>query len=191
MAFGEIQLGEVVIVGLDVRTFRHREAHVGEDGDEFGPDLRERMDAALLGGCLAGRQRDVDGLGGEAGIERGIFQNVAARAQRFGHLVLGEIDLRAFGLALVRRHLAERRKQRGDRAFLAKCADAHGFERSFIGSRGNLDKNFGFKLGEIRHAKPHRNGFIKTVRRGSISPAERSGAIYAPVASASFKRGKT
>ena len=70
MAFGEIQLGEIVVVGLDVRTFGDREAHVGEDRGELVDHLADRMDAAGLGRRLAHRQRDVDGLGGEPGVER-------------------------------------------------------------------------------------------------------------------------
>ena len=46
MAFGEIQLGEVVVVGLDVRTFGDREAHVGEDRGELVDHLADRVDAA-------------------------------------------------------------------------------------------------------------------------------------------------
>ena len=48
MAVREIQRGEVVVVGLDIRTFGDREAHVGEDRGELVPHLAERMDAAGL-----------------------------------------------------------------------------------------------------------------------------------------------
>ncbi len=71
MAFREIQLGEVVVVGLDVGAFRYRKTHVGEDGGELVGDLADRMHAADFGRRLAQRQRDVDGLGVEAGVERG------------------------------------------------------------------------------------------------------------------------
>jgi hypothetical protein len=37
---GKVQLGEIVVVGLDVRTFGDGEAHVGEDRDEFVHHLR-------------------------------------------------------------------------------------------------------------------------------------------------------
>ena len=84
MAFREIQLGEVVVVGLDVGTFRHRKAHVGEDGGELVDHLADRMHAAGFGRRLAHRQRDVDGLGVEAGIERGGAERVlgARRSRR-------------------------------------------------------------------------------------------------------------
>ena len=61
MAFREIQFGEVVVVGLDIGTFRHRETHVGEDGGELVGHLADRMHAAGFGRRLAHRQRDVDG----------------------------------------------------------------------------------------------------------------------------------
>jgi hypothetical protein len=95
MAFGEIQLGEVVVVGLDIGAFGDRKSHVGEDRRQFIHHLAERMNAALLGGRLAHRQRDVDGLGGEPRVERRRFQDVAARGERLRHRVLGEIDRRA------------------------------------------------------------------------------------------------
>ena len=44
---------------------------------------------------------------------------------------------RAGGLALVGGHLAERRQERGDRALLAKGANAHVFERGFISGGGD------------------------------------------------------
>ena len=50
MALGEIQFGEIVIVGLDVGTFGDRKSHVGEDRVDLFEHLAERMDAALLGG---------------------------------------------------------------------------------------------------------------------------------------------
>src|ERR1700716_2783980 len=52
MAFGKIQLGEVVIVGLDIRAFGNRKSHVGEDRRELVHHLAERMNPALLGGSL-------------------------------------------------------------------------------------------------------------------------------------------
>ena len=42
-----VERGEVVEVGLDVRTFGDREAHVGEDLGDLVDDLADRMDAAL------------------------------------------------------------------------------------------------------------------------------------------------
>ena len=82
MAFGEIQLGEVVVVGLDVRTFGDGKAHVGEDRREFVHHLAERMNAALLPRRLAQGQRDVDGLGASRASRRRRFQDVAARGER-------------------------------------------------------------------------------------------------------------
>ena len=138
MAFREIQLGEVVVVGLDVGTFGDRESHVGEDRGQLVPDLAQRMDAAGLSRRIAQRQGDVDGLGRKPRIERRRFQHVAPRGERLGDLVLGLVDRGALRLALVRRHLAERRKQGRDRALLAEGGDAHGFERGFVAGGGDL-----------------------------------------------------
>ena len=46
MADGEVQRREVELVGLDVRPFGDREAHVGEDRGELVDDLGDRVDAA-------------------------------------------------------------------------------------------------------------------------------------------------
>ena len=144
MAFRKIQPGEIVVVGLDVRTLGDRKSHVGEDRRELIHDLAERMDPALFGDGLARRQRDVDGLGGKPRVERRGFQDVAARGQRLRDVVLGEVDRRTLRLALVRRHLAEGRQQRGDRAFLAERGDAHGLEGGFVARGGDLAEDFGF-----------------------------------------------
>ena len=53
MAFRKIQLGEIVVVGLDIGTFGDGKSHVGEDRREFVHHLAERMDAAGFGRRLA------------------------------------------------------------------------------------------------------------------------------------------
>jgi hypothetical protein len=103
MALGEIQLCEVVVVGLDIGTLGDGKAQVGENGRQFVHHLAERMNAALFGGRLPQRQRDVDGLGCQPCIESGRFQDVAARGEREADLVLGEIDRSTLRLAFVRR----------------------------------------------------------------------------------------
>ena len=151
MPFGEIQPGEIVVVGLDVGALGHRESHVGEDGGEFVPHLAERMDAAGLRRRIAQRQRDVEGLGGEPGVEGRGLQNLAAGRERLVHRVLGAVDRRALGLALVRRHLAEGGQQCRDRALLAKRRHPHGFQRGFVGGGRDVGKDLGLERVEIGH----------------------------------------
>jgi hypothetical protein len=109
------------------------------------------MDAALLGGGFAQRQRDVDGFGGQSGVEGGRFQDLTARGQRLGDRVLGQIDGGAFGLALLRRHLAERRQQRGNRPLLTERANAHRFERGFVAGGGDVDEDLSLQIFKIGH----------------------------------------
>ena len=78
MAFREIQLGEIVIVGLDVRAFGDGKSHVGENSGEFVHYLAERMNPARFRRRLAQRQCDIDGLGRKPRVERGGLQDVAA-----------------------------------------------------------------------------------------------------------------
>ena len=147
----EIQLGEVVIVGLDIGAFGDRKSHVGENRREFVPDLAQRVDAAGFDRRLAQRQRDVDGLFRQTRVKRGRLQHIAALSQRLCDLVLGEIDGRALRLALVRRHFAEGCEQDRDRTFLAEGCDADGFERSFIAGSGDFAQDFLFKRWEVGH----------------------------------------
>ena len=56
MAGREVQLGEIVVVALDVRPFGDGKAHVGKNGGQFVHHLADRMDAAGLHAAGAGRQ---------------------------------------------------------------------------------------------------------------------------------------
>ena len=77
-----VELGEVEIVRLDVRSFGDSEAHVGEDLDALVVDLAHGMDAAVGDGAEANRQRDVGALAGEALREDVAFQRTLARFER-------------------------------------------------------------------------------------------------------------
>ena len=101
MVFREIELGEVVVVGLDVRPFGDGEAHVGEDRGQFVGHLGDRMDAADLGRRLAHRQRDVDALGVEPCFERRVLERFAARCERRVDAILQSVDQRPLDLALI------------------------------------------------------------------------------------------
>ena len=154
MALGDVELGEVEVVGLDVGTFGDGEAHVGEDGGELVGHLADRMDAAGLRRALAHRQRDVDGLGVEALIERGALERLLAGGERGADAVLEAVDERALQLALVRRHGAERAQQRRHRAALAERRDAHGFQRRLVGRGGDVGQDLLFELLDVGHGKP-------------------------------------
>jgi hypothetical protein len=80
MAFGEVQRGEIVVVGLDVRPFGDGEAHVAEDRGDLVDHLADRMDAARSAGDWAHRQRHVERLGGEARSDCGVLQLVLRRS---------------------------------------------------------------------------------------------------------------
>ena len=140
MAFREIQLGEVVIVGFDVGTFRHREAHVGENGGELVGHLADRMQAAGLSRRFAHRQRNVHRFGVEPGIERGGTKRVLGCRDGGGDAILQPVDRRALHLALVWRHGAERLEQRRDLPALAERRHARRFEPRFVLGRSDGDK---------------------------------------------------
>ena len=73
----EVQRGEVVVIGLDVRAFGDGEAHVGEDGRDLVRHLADRVDAAGGERVDAAGQGDVDALGGELRFERRLAQRLA------------------------------------------------------------------------------------------------------------------
>ena len=151
MVFREIELGEIVIVGLDVGTFGDGEAHIGEDRGQFVDHLGDRMDAADLGRRFAHRQRDVDALGVEPRRERRALERVAARGERGVDAILQPVDQRALALALVGRQRAERFQERGDRAVLAERRHPHGFERGFVAGGRDRGEDFLFELRSVGH----------------------------------------
>jgi hypothetical protein len=61
----DIELGEIIVVRLDIGSFGDRETHVSEDLSQFVHHLRYGMDAPLGFGALTDGQRDVGALGGE------------------------------------------------------------------------------------------------------------------------------
>ena len=153
MALGEIQLGEVVVVGLDVGTFRHRKAHVGEDGGKLVGHLADRMHAAGFGRRLAHRQRDVDGFAIESGVERAGAERVLGGGDGRADALLQSVDRRALHLALIRRHRAERLEQRRHRAALAERRHAHGFQPRFVLGRSDGREQLVFQLRDIGHGQ--------------------------------------
>ena len=96
-----------------------------------------------LGRRLAHRQRDVDGLGGEPRVERGVARARRLRAasaavtRSFRPLIAGPCALRSSGVMR-----AERLQQRRDRAALAERGDAHGLERRLVRGGGDGGEQF-------------------------------------------------
>ena len=72
MADREIQRGEIVVVGLDIRALGDGEAEIAEDRGDLVDDLADRMDAAGFETAGAQRQRDIDRLGCEARGKAGL-----------------------------------------------------------------------------------------------------------------------
>ena len=152
MAGREVELGEIVVVALDVRPFGDRKAHLGENGGDLVHHLADRMDAPGLDARQGDGQRDVERLALELRLERRALEHRAARRERFRDLILQRIDRRAVGLALVRRELAERGEERGDRSLLAERGDARGLERAFVGRAFDRGERLPFKGGKVRHS---------------------------------------
>ena len=176
MAGGEIQLGEIVIVGLNVRAFGDGKAHVGEDRGQLVHHLADGVNAPALNRAFAHRQGNVDGFGGEARFQRRVFQHVAPRAERFTHLVFQRVDRGAGGFAFVGRHFAKRRKQGRNRAFFAKRGQSYGFKRALVLRGGYGGKGFGFELVQIGHGDSEREAAAtsKTSVNGAFATRARA-----------------
>src|SRR6516165_4723795 len=92
MAFGKIELGEIVVVSLDVGPLGDRKTHVGKNGCQLIDDLTDRMNAPELRRWLAHRQGHVQRLGVESLIERQLLQRLLACGDRRGDAVLKTVD---------------------------------------------------------------------------------------------------
>ena len=159
-----VQLGEIVIVEFHIRAFGDAKAKVGEDRDHFVQNLADGMDTAGI--LAAGGQRDVQRFRHKARIQRRIGQLALALRDRLGDGVFQAVELWALHLALFGVQLAHGGQQRADRALLAQRADAHGFQRRFIGSGGYLRQYVGLKGGDIAHANSEGE-----ISRGRLRPA--------------------
>ena len=155
MIRGEIELGEIVVVGLDVRSLGDGKAHVGEDRGHFVEHLGERMHAADLGRRLAHRQRHIDAFRVEPRRERLALERLAPRQQRGVDAILQSVDQRPLRLAFFGRQRAERLQERRDRAGLAERGDAHCFERRLVRRGGGIGENLLFELCGVRHFDRH------------------------------------
>ena len=148
----EVELGEIVVVALDVRPFGDRKAHFGENGGDLVHHLADRMDAAGFDAGQRNGQGDVERLALELRLKPRALEHCAPRGERFRDLILQRIDRRALRLALVRRELAERREQGGDRSLLAERGDARRLERAFVGRALDRGQRFPFEGGEVGHS---------------------------------------
>ena len=95
MAGREVELGEIIVVALDVRPFGDGKAHLGENGGDLVHHLADRMDAAGLDARQGDRQRDVERLALELRLERRPLEHRAPRRERFRDLILQRVDRRA------------------------------------------------------------------------------------------------
>jgi hypothetical protein len=131
----DVERGEVVPVVLDVRPLGDRETHLAEDRGQLVDGLADRVHAAI--GQRARRQRDVDALARQPRIQLGLGKADAPRLDQPGDLVLGQIERRAAGLALVGLDRAQRLHQLGDAALLAQPLDAQRLQRRTVGGGGD------------------------------------------------------
>src|SRR4051812_21145434 len=101
MVLGIVQRGEVVPVGLDLRTVGDFEADRAPDLLDALPGANHRVDAAAA--AAAPGQRDVERLLGEPRVQLRIRKLAAARLERAFYSALGLVESRPEIPALLRR----------------------------------------------------------------------------------------
>ena len=113
-----VQGTEIAPVGFDIRPVGDGKPHGAENRRHFLHGAADRMDQSLR--SRARRQGEIQPLGGEPGLQRGLLQCDAARLDRAGQGVL-QLVKRAAALApLFGRRLAEVLQQRGQPAIAAE-----------------------------------------------------------------------
>ena len=132
----EVEQLEVVLVGLDVARAVDLEAHLRPDGGDPAQDQRRHVQPAAP--RRPAGQGDVEGLGAQAGLQRGALERRLALVERLLQPLLRQVGLAAEGRALARVEVAEAAEQALDRALLAQMAGAPGGQLGFAGDRGKL-----------------------------------------------------
>src|SRR5690606_11111338 len=112
-------------------------AEIAEDRGDRVDDLADRMNSAALGGRLAHRQGDIDGLGDKARLDRGVAQRALAGRHGVGDALLQPVDRWPHDLTFFGAHRAEHLQPLGHRSLLAKYRITYGFDRSFVRSDGD------------------------------------------------------
>ena len=103
VAFREIQLGEIIVICLDIGTFGDSETHVGENRSQLIGDLTDWVDPTGFDRRLANRQRDIDGFGvslasSVAAASLSFAAAMAAVTRSLNPLIAGPWTLRSSGV---------------------------------------------------------------------------------------------
>ena len=104
MVLRHVERGEIIPLGLDLRTFGDREAQVGEDFRELVHHLADRMNRAA--DDVRRGQREVDALRRQLALQLGIFECRLAIRQRDVTAFAQARGSRPFGGAGFRVHRA-------------------------------------------------------------------------------------
>ena len=150
----EVELGEIIVVALDVWPFRDGKSHVGENRHDLVHHLADRMDPAGFDAGQADRQRHIERFALQLRLERHLLQYRPPRRERFRHLILKRVDRRAVRLALIRLELGEHGEKRGNRTLLAERGYAHGLQRAFVARALDRGERLPLQGGEVGHHGP-------------------------------------
>ena len=149
MLWGNIELGEVVVVGLDIRPLGDGEPHVAENLGNLVEHLAHRMNSPILQWADAHRQRDVGLLGCETHRERPALQLGLALLQRVADPGFEAVDRLSEGLALLGRKSAEPGHQLGHAPLLAEGGNAHALDCGQVLRRGDLGDQRALDGGDV------------------------------------------
>ena len=130
----DVQRGEVVEIVFDLRAFRHGITDGMKQGFDAFQRARDRMQSAHAG--TAPRQRHVQRLRRQLGIQCTLLDGIALRIQRGFDLLFDLVDARTGCRALFGGKFAQAFQQAGQAAFLAEITRLGIFQLCRVFYRG-------------------------------------------------------
>ena len=164
---------EVEPVVLDVGPLRHRETHVGKDGDDLVGCLADGMHRAV--GCGPFRECDIDAFGLETGLEAPALEFLPAPVDGGLKVVLRGIQ-RLSGLApRLRIQGAETLHQERDRTLASQCGDTDGVKSGGVPGAGygveGVVENAGDAVVHVGVQTAQRGLLRRPLRRSGSGPS--------------------
>ena len=134
MVFRDVESGEIVEIGLDLRAIGNGEADRGKQGLDACHGTGDRMQRCH--GIATTRQGHIEDLGRQLPFQFRGLNTVAPRAQQGFEFVLGLVDARARGLAFLDGQRPQRLHLLRDGSVLAQVTRLDLIEYGQAGSRG-------------------------------------------------------
>src|SRR4051812_2676087 len=187
MILGLIERGEVVPIGLDLRTIGDIEADRAKNRLDALPGAHDRMDPAAA--ALAPRQRDIQRFLCKACVEFAIGERLPARNQRGFDLVLSLVDTPPRCRPLLDREFAEPLHLLADGAGLAEIAGLDLLELRRRRRSGECARGLVYQLSKRVHRSLCSPKVGKQTSQGWQTKKEASASFFIFVAGSGAEAG--